>query len=133
MLLKKIRWCIIWVMDYLMSVFQKQMAHGSRSTSLNPLLWIFGVLLFSLFVINCKTEFSGICYLISGFLVLNILAIFAAYAYFAHKDPDALRSERFSIQKLAIEKGYYGDTLTGPIEKEEVSQSSSKGQGVIGE
>lgn len=38
-----------------------------------------------------------------------------AYLYFMFTDKDALRSETYSIQKLAIERGLRGDDLTGVI------------------
>lgn len=34
--------------------------------------------------------------------------------------PDSLRSERFSLQKMAIEKGLYGDSLVGTVELPDV-------------
>lgn len=40
----------------------------------------------------------------------------AAYIYCLFTDRDALRSETYSIQKLAIEKGYIGDSVTGILE-----------------
>ncbi|MDE0334385.1 MAG: hypothetical protein OXI64_05455 [Defluviicoccus sp.] len=40
-------------------------------------------------------------------------AYLGSYFYLMFTDRDALRSERYSIQKLAIEKGLYGDNLTG--------------------
>jgi hypothetical protein len=45
--------------------------------------------------------------------VLSALLYLMAYVYFMFKDRDALRSERYSIQRLAIEKGLIGDSLYG--------------------
>ena len=47
-----------------------------------------------------------------GFLLL--VAVFG-FVYFMFKDPDMLRSERFSLEKMAIEKGLYGDNIQGQI------------------
>ena len=38
-------------------------------------------------------------------------------------DKDALRSEKFTIQKLAIEKGLYGDSLTGTLDSKDVTDA----------
>ncbi len=54
----------------------------------------------------------------SMFAVLSCLAVilyFVAYIYFGITDKDALRSEKFSIQKMAIQNGFVGDDSTGYI------------------
>lgn len=47
---------------------------------------------------------------------VTVLLYLCAYLYCLVKDRDALRTETYSIQKLALEKGYVGDKLTGLIE-----------------
>jgi len=52
------------------------------------------------------------------FGVLSGVAIglyLVAYIYFGSTDKDALRSEKYSIQKLAIQKGFIGDDQVGYI------------------
>ena len=44
-----------------------------------------------------------------------IVLYLIAYIYFAFKNPDELRSESYSIQKLAIEKGFIGDSISGDV------------------
>ena len=66
--------------------------------------------------------------------VVIVLIIFAgvvigfflyAYRHFLKADNiDALRSENFSLQKLAIEKGRYGDSLTGTVEPDVIETTS---------
>lgn len=46
-------------------------------------------------------------------LILVLLLFLSSYVYFMRTNPDALRSEQFSLSKLAIEKGLIGDTLSG--------------------
>jgi hypothetical protein len=53
------------------------------------------------------------------FTGLPLLLFLAAYIFFMTRDPDALRSERYSIQKMAIEKGLIGDDLHGLLEPTE--------------
>jgi len=48
------------------------------------------------------------------YLVIYVLAF--------RKDPELLRSEKHSIQKLAIEKGLVGDSLQGVFELKNVSE-----------
>jgi len=52
------------------------------------------------------------------FLGLSVCLYLGAYTYCLVKDREALRSEKYTIQKLAIEKGFIGDSITGvfPIE-----------------
>jgi hypothetical protein len=52
-----------------------------------------------------------------GFAALVFLGTFV---FFAVKDPDLLRSESYSIQKLAIQKGIVGDDTGYITEAEEV-------------
>ena len=49
----------------------------------------------------------------------DVILFFCAFVYFAVTDKDALRSERFGIQKMAIEKGYIGDSMSGLFLPEE--------------
>ena len=47
------------------------------------------------------------------------------------QDPDYLRSERFSLSKLAIERGLYGDSLTGLRAMERPSEKESEAKLLI--
>lgn len=50
------------------------------------------------------------------FAILDCVAVIlylVAYIYFGHKDTDLLRSEKFSIQKMALQHGYIGDDISG--------------------
>ncbi|HEY4281453.1 MAG TPA: hypothetical protein VGM62_00200 [Chthoniobacterales bacterium] len=51
--------------------------------------------------------------LLAAFLSLTVLAYIGAYALFAVKNPEALRSERFTLSRMAIEKSTKGDSLAG--------------------
>ena len=46
-------------------------------------------------------------------IALAPLLFFAAYVYFGKTNPDALRSESYSLTKLAIQNRLMGDSLTG--------------------
>ena len=51
--------------------------------------------------------------LFATLLSLDFLCFILAYAYFAITNSDALRTERFTLQKIAIEHGLLGDSTTG--------------------
>ncbi|TAK63875.1 MAG: hypothetical protein EPO24_03770 [Bacteroidetes bacterium] len=47
------------------------------------------------------------------FSLISALFYLYSYFYFMSRDKDSLRSEKYSIQKLAIEKGLVGDNIQG--------------------
>ena len=55
------------------------------------------------------------------FSAIAILVYLASYTYFALADPDALRSESYSLQKLAIKKGFVGDSTIGDVRLKDVT------------
>lgn len=100
------------------ATLRQQLGSGSRSDALKPLAWGIGILVLGLIGLQWKGA-SNI--LLGGVFVLLLLGVIAygyAYFYFMKNDPSALRSERFAIQKLAIDKGIYGDDVTGAIDGE---------------
>ena len=56
------------------------------------------------------TEFLRYC------TIGAIIAYVLAYIYLLFHDRDALRSEKYSLQKLAIERGLVGDSDMGTID-----------------
>jgi len=86
---------------------------GEKSTILKPLTWLISILFGGIIILSYIKADQWI--IISFFCIISIiisLFIFS-YIYCLYKDRDALRSEKFSIQKMAIEKGYYGDNTSG--------------------
>ena len=107
----------------MLTFLNRAFAQGSRSTALKPLGWLISILAVS--AMGC-THFNAAGWLIATFGVFAAVAIvlyLTAYVYFALTDKDALRSERYSIQKLAIQKGFIGDDITGyiPIDTKRVA------------
>ena len=99
--------------DAFVTLLQRALAQGSRSTVLNPLAWLIGIsAAASIAAFSCGSPaWLGIMFgLLAG---ISIVLYLLAYIYFGLTDKDALRSERFSIQKMAIQKGFIGDNLTG--------------------
>lgn len=107
---------------------------GSRSTVLKPLGWMMSLLLaatISAFYFQAPLWVGVLFAVFSG--ITMALYLFT-YLYCLFKDRDALRSETYSIQKLAIEKGFVGDNMQGVIDLHEpevsqrLSESSSPGE-----
>lgn len=114
---------------------QQASAQGARSTALNPLLWSLGSLLSALMV---SVHLRGDLWLVATTAAMvgaNLLVLLFSYLYLLTRDRDALRSERFTLSKMAIEKSLTGDTLSGfrmlELDDEAASAPTSQG-GTLG-
>lgn len=47
--------------------------------------------------------------------MVSVALYLVAYIYFALTDKDALRSEKFYLHKMALQKGFVGDDSSGYI------------------
>jgi hypothetical protein len=100
----------------LISAFLEQAtAQGSRSTVLRPLGWFLSI--FTAGILSALWLKAPLWLIVFFTSTLGIGAFFylAAFAYCLIYDREALRSETYSIQKLAIEKGFRGDSITGVV------------------
>jgi hypothetical protein len=83
----------------------------SRTSALNPLQWTLAILLLGLLILLWTGADKWIIVGL-GVCVFGDVGLLAfGYFYFMFKNPDALRSEAFSLQKMAIERGLVGDSL----------------------
>jgi hypothetical protein len=114
-LFKKLRRSLMGPIQLTTAFWERAQGQGSRSTVLRPLGWLLAL---------CATgslgsvSVSAPVWLTVLFAVgagLSILIYLAAYGYCLLKSPEALRTESYSIQKLAIEKSFRGDSLTGVV------------------
>src|SRR5205823_1713033 len=62
----------------------------------------------------------GVAFACCAGITLALYLIIYVIAF--RKDPELLRSEKHSIQRLAIEKGFVGDSLQGIFETKHVSE-----------
>jgi hypothetical protein len=85
----------------------------SRSSVLNPLQWLLVILVAGIVLCVWLHSPSWLVTLFAVMVVLVLLLFLGSYIYFMRKNPDALRSEQFSLSKLAIERGLVGDSLSG--------------------
>lgn len=113
------------------TLFQHAAAQGSRSTVLRPLAWLLTICASSL--VGC-VQVKAPEWVVVMFGVLSAMSAFlylGAYIYCLAHDRDALRSETYSIQKLAIEKGYVGDSSVGMLlgtRTEALAEQSGRGE-----
>ena len=102
------------------ALLEQASTKGTKSTVLKPLGWMMlitvGSTLSSFFY---KTP-EWISYIFFGFTVFTMSLYLIAYIYCLIKDRDSLRSETYSIQKLAIEKGFIGDNLSGILARKDI-------------
>lgn len=124
-----------------MSIIRALLSHsdasGSRSTILKPLTWLLGIILATLLAAFRFSAPAWFCYLLAGIAILAVLLFFFAYVFCLFKDRDALRSESFSLRKMEIEKGLYGDSDMGLIQRSNreikddyLLNSESAGEGI---
>ena len=99
---------------------------GEKSTILKPLSWLISILIGGLglsFYLKAPTWTS---ILFASIICIIVLLFIFSYVFCLFTDKDALRSEKFSIQKMAIEKGLLGDNISG-------IQSYNSGSETLGE
>jgi hypothetical protein len=87
--------------------------HGSRSTALKALLYLDAFTLTGVIALQATHAPPWLSVFLAVAFGLAFLCTLAAYAYFMVINSDALRSEKFVIDKLSIEKGLVGDNATG--------------------
>ena len=95
---------------------------GRRSTVLSTLIIMGGVLLAG---IVAATYVGAPEWLLRWVLVLLVGdgALFGvAFLYFMIKSPDALRSERFELEKMAMERGLLGDSIQGEVSPDKINE-----------
>src|SRR5437879_3413091 len=102
--------------EMIRALFQQAFARQSRSTVMNPLAWLIAVLLAGLSASLLSHAPMWLIAILGIFLSISILIFLGLYLFFAFTSPDLLRSEKFYLTKMAIEKSARGDNLTGLID-----------------
>lgn len=103
-------------MNRLFARFSNVEGMNARSNVIVSLLWLFFLTLGSTVTYAILGDKEILLYFFIGALSVELLSIIVAYFIFAFKDPDCLRSETYTLSKLAIEKGQVGDNQTGLLE-----------------
>jgi hypothetical protein len=103
----------------LVSVLREQMhATLSRSDALKPLAWLIVIIMTTAVTLVYATAPEWLLIVSACLLSAAITLYFVAFSYCLIKDRDALRSETYSLHKIAIEHGLVGDSITGVIAPE---------------
>lgn len=103
-------------LDFIYSLLQQATAAGSKSTVMSDLRWmiaILGACLLGALGVHAPDWASATLVVL---LVIVSFAYVGLYILFALRAPDCLRSEKFTIAKIAIEKSVQGDNLAGFID-----------------
>jgi hypothetical protein len=122
-LLRYIKRKVARVTQFVQHFFQQASGKGVRSTALHSLLWGLAILVGS--IPSCL--YVGAPLWILATLVVAVTVLFAAFVvaffFLLFKDRDALRSESFTLSKMAIERGLIGDNLSGLMEAPPTARS----------
>ena len=99
--------------DTFVTLLERALATKSKSTVLKSLAWFIPVCGLLALLASKTPEAAWLSYGFGIMTLLGMLSYIGAYWYFALTDKEALRSEHFTLKKLAIEKGFVGDDITG--------------------
>jgi hypothetical protein len=89
-----------------------------RSTALVALQWFAGITLVGLLAAIVEKAPAWVLIGLGITFVILVAAFLGAYFYLLMYDRDALRSERFTLSKIAMERGLLGDSTRGLVEPE---------------
>jgi hypothetical protein len=107
----------------LVTMLREQMnATLSRSDVLKPLAWLVGMLALGVVLMVVAKAPDWVLQPIVWALMGSIILYICAYTFCLFVDRDALRSEKYSLNKMAIEHGLIGDSSAGLFEKKEASK-----------
>jgi hypothetical protein len=101
------------VVGQFFALLSQSSATGSRSTVMQDCLRVLAIVV-SGFVVLVWLEAPQWVLALAAFFAAVVVGLCVwAYVYFAVKQPDALRSEKFTIDKMRIERGVMGDSVSG--------------------
>ena len=108
-----VKWIALRMPDFFHSFLQRANADGSRSTAMTDLRWFLAILVFGLLAAFKYNAPVWILVVLAVLLVSAVLLFMGMYVFFAVRSPDLLRSEKFTLSKMAIEHTLKGDNLAG--------------------
>ena len=102
----------------IVSALREQMSASlSRSDALRPLSWLFGILMISFLGCLYERADGWVVAVDMGAIGFVLIVYVIVYVFFAVKNTDALRSEKYTLQKMAIEHNLRGDSNVGLIDE----------------
>jgi hypothetical protein len=112
-LLAIIRTALIKMADHFTQLVQQALQRNTKSTVLKSLGWLVGILSATTVFSSKYSSYEWLVVLLAVLDALAVIVYIGFFMFFAFKDPDLLRSEKYSIQKMAIQHGLIGDDLSG--------------------
>lgn len=99
--------------DHFLSLLQQSVGKGSRSTALQPLVWL--MLIMAIVFFTCLKYHAPAWLLTAVLCMVAVVALvyLGSYVYLIFTNIDATRSERFTLEKLALQQSRTGDDRTG--------------------
>jgi predicted membrane channel-forming protein YqfA (hemolysin III family) len=101
--------------DQFLQTLQQALQRNAKSTALKSLGWLIALLLPSTIAASHYGNDKWLVVMLAILVCLSVVVYIAAYVFFALTNPDLLRSEKFTIQKMAIQQGIIGDDISGYI------------------
>ncbi|MBB2951953.1 hypothetical protein [Sphingobacterium sp. JUb56] len=105
--------------DHIKQILEHATSQGYRSNVLKPLYGLMVILLLGM-CLGLYLKNETIAYICLGFALLIAMCFLVCYFYCLFKNPDLLRSERFNLEKTALEKiSVTGDSTVGKLKMQE--------------
>ena len=101
------------MIDQVVAALTRSAASGSRSTALQDLRWFCGMSLAALIGASYFSAPEWALIALASLSGAAFLLALGSFVYLLKTNPDALRSEHFTIEKMRIERGLLGDTSIG--------------------
>lgn len=114
--------------SWLAPILEQASAKGGRSTALHPLQWAFGLVLAALVGVAPFTPPAWLMISLLALAGVILVMIIIAYVFFMRSNPDYLRSENYTLQKMAIERGVFGDSITGLMPRIDMTRTETGGE-----
>jgi hypothetical protein len=102
--------------NFIERILNRATMHGSRSTVLAPLTVALGVFLSGTLISVLIKAPESLTWVMAGCVVLCALTFLGAFIFCLITDKDSLRTEKFHLEKMAIEHGIIGDSTAGIIQ-----------------
>jgi len=86
---------------------------AARGTALAPLQWLAGILGTALVGAIKANAPTSVVWTLLVLLIAVVVVFLVVYCVFASRNPDALRSEKYALSRMALERGLIGDDRAG--------------------
>lgn len=114
------------MLEFIQTLVNQALAQGKRSSALKPvivpILILAGAVIFAGYYKLPEWTLEILLWFLGGTLVVCLYTIMV----FVHKNPDALRSEQFVLNKMTIQQSKMGDSSSGVKKLDSNGESVSK-------